>query len=147
ADFEENERIGLSLSMSRHGAGMFFGEVAVEGSTRSIAATLMSTFSKFGESASNMSLLKGLPEVPSDFAIPVQPEFPEFGRDYRARRSQALPVAIFECEHEIIPAYEINGVGLLYFASYPIINDICAARHAGRSLMIDYSTVSRDVFY
>lgn len=31
ADFEENERIDLSLSMSRHGAGMFFGEVVVEG--------------------------------------------------------------------------------------------------------------------
>jgi probable biosynthetic protein (TIGR04098 family) len=35
----------------------------------------------------------------------------------------------------------------LYFAAYPIINDICAARHAGRSLMTDFSTVRRDVFY
>lgn len=41
----------------------------------------MSTFSKFGQSASNMSLLKGLPEIPSDFAIPVRSEFPEFGQD------------------------------------------------------------------
>jgi probable biosynthetic protein (TIGR04098 family) len=147
AAFTENERIDSSLSMSRHGAGMFFGEAAVKGSAGSIAATLMSTFSKFGQSASNMSLLKGLPEIPSDFSIPVRAEFPEFGQDYRARRSQSLPAAIFQCEYEIIPAYDINGVGLLYFAAYPIINDICAARHGGRSLMMDYSTLRRDVFY
>jgi probable biosynthetic protein (TIGR04098 family) len=147
ADFGENERVGLDLSMSRHGAGMYFSEAAVNGNAGSIRATLMSSFSKFGRSASNMSLLKGLPEIPSNFAIPLLSEFPEFGQDYRVRRSQAMPAAIFECEYEIIPAYDINGVGLLYFAAYPIINDICAARHGGRSLMMDFSTVRRDVFY
>src|SRR5262249_43293005 len=145
--FGENEALDLDLSMARHGAGIFFSEAAVKGATGSIAATLMSTFSKFGQSASNMSLLKGLPEIPSDFAIPVLPEFSEFGQDYRTRRSQLLPPAIFECEYDIIPPHDINGVGLLYFAAYPIINDICAARHAGRSLMIEFSTVRRDVFY
>jgi probable biosynthetic protein (TIGR04098 family) len=68
-------------------------------------------------------------------------------RDYRARRSANLGDAIFECEYEIIPSYDINGVGLLYFAAYPIINDICATRHAGRSFATQYSTVHRDVFY
>jgi probable biosynthetic protein (TIGR04098 family) len=147
ADFGENERIGLDLSMSRHGAGMYFSEAAVKGNAGSIRATLMSSFSKFGQSASNMSLLKGLPEIPPDFAIPLLSEFPEFGQDYRTRRSQASPAAIFECEYQIIPSYDINGVGLLYFAAYPIINDICAARHGGRSLMMDFSTIRRDVFY
>ena len=147
ADFGENERVGLDLSMSRHGAGMYFSEAAVKGNAGLMRATLMSSFSKFGQGASNMSLLKGLPEIPSDFAIPLLPEFPEFGQDYRMRRSQALPAAIFECEYEIIPAYDINGVGLLYFAAYPIINDICACRHGGRSLMIDFSTLRRDIFY
>jgi probable biosynthetic protein (TIGR04098 family) len=147
ADFEENEPVGLDISVSRHGAGMFFGDAVLKGRSGSIDAKLMSSFSKFGQGASNMSLLKGLPGIPPDFPIPAVPEFPEFGQDYRARRSLALPAAIFECEYEIIPAYDINGVGLLYFAAYPIINDICAARHAGRSLMVDFSTVRRDVFY
>ncbi|HEY1543276.1 MAG TPA: Pnap_2097 family protein [Xanthobacteraceae bacterium] len=147
ADFEENETVGLDISVSRHGAGMFFGEAALAGASESIDAKLMSSFSKFGQGASNMSLLKGLPEIPPDFAIPAVIEFPRFGQDYRTRRSQVLPAAIFECEYEIIPAYDINGVGLLYFAAYPIINDICASRHAGRSLMMDFSTVRRDVFY
>jgi len=147
ADFEENESVGLDISVTRHGAGMFFGEAALAGRSGSIQAKLMSSFSKFGEGASNMSLLKGLPEIPPNFPITALAEFPEFGQDYRARRSQALPAPIFECEYEIIPPYDINGVGLLYFAAYPIINDICAARHGGRSLMMDFSTVSRDVFY
>jgi probable biosynthetic protein (TIGR04098 family) len=147
ADFEENEPVSLDISVSRHGAGMFFGEAAVMGESRSIQASLMSSFSKFGQGASNMSLLKGLPEIPPNFSIPAVAEFPGFGQDYRARRSQVLPAAIFECEYELIPAYDINGVGLLYFAAYPIISDICAARHGGRSLMTDLSTVRRDVFY
>ncbi len=147
ADFEENERIDLDLSMRRHGAGMYFSDAVVSGTTGSVQASLMSSFSKFGQSASNMSLLKGLPEIPADFAIPLLSELPEFGQAYRTRRSTTSPAAIFECDYEIIPAYDINGVGLLYFAAYPIINDICASRHGGRSLMIDFSTVRRDVFY
>lgn len=147
ADFEENEPLGLEISMSRHGAGMFFGDAAVNGRSGSIQAKLMSSFSKFGQGSSNMSLLKGLPAIRSDFPIAAVAEFPAFGQDYRARRAQALPAAIFECEYELIPAYDINGVGLLYFAAYPIINDICAGRHGGRSVMTDFSTVRRDVFY
>jgi probable biosynthetic protein (TIGR04098 family) len=54
---------------------------------------------------------------------------------------------VFECEYEILPAYDINGVGLLYFAAYPMINDICAARHGGRRVGLDFSTRNRDVFY
>src|SRR5262249_31905605 len=46
-----------------------------------------------------------------------------------------------------IPTHDINGVGLLYFAAYPIINDICATRHAGRCLATSFSTRHRDVFY
>src|SRR5262249_51600959 len=96
---------------------------------------------------SNTSLIKGAPEVPADCNIPALAELPEFARQYRARRSAKLGESLFECDYEIIPAHDINGVGLLYFAAYPIINDICAARHAGKAMMMDFSTLRRDVFY
>jgi probable biosynthetic protein (TIGR04098 family) len=51
---------------------------------------------------------------------------------------------IFSCEYEIIPQYDINGVGLLYFAAYPIISDICEERFASER---NLSTTKRDVFY
>jgi probable biosynthetic protein (TIGR04098 family) len=145
--YEENERIDIDSGMSRYGAGLYFSEATVNGATGSIQARLMSSFSKFGATGSNTSLFKGLPELPPDCIIPALPEVPEFGRDYQARRAETLAPSIFECEYEILPGHDINGVGLLYFAAYPMIDDICAARYAGRMYATGFSTRYRDIFY
>ena len=61
--------------------------------------------------------------------------------EYRDRRSANPDAAIFDSEYEIVPFHDINGVGLLYFAAYPIISDICSLRYfAGFSAL---STVAR----
>jgi probable biosynthetic protein (TIGR04098 family) len=145
--YEENERIDIDSGMSRYGAGLYFSEAMVNGATGSIQARLMSSFSKFGATGSNTSLFKGLPELPPDCIIPALPEVPEFGRDYQGRRAETLAPPIFESEYEIMPSHDINGVGLLYFAAYPMIDDICAARYAGRMYATDFSTRYRDIFY
>jgi probable biosynthetic protein (TIGR04098 family) len=145
--YKENERIDIDSGMSRYGAGLYFSEATVNGATGSIQARLMSSFSKFGATGSNTSLFKGLPELPPDCIVPALPEVPEFGRDYQGRRVEALTPPIFECEYEIMPSHDINGVGLLYFAAYPMIDDICAARHAGRMYATGFSTRHRDIFY
>ena len=147
ANFKENERVQFDASMSRYGAGIYFSDARASGESGSVRARLASSFSKAETEDSNTSLIKGVPEVPADCNIPALAELPEFARDYRARRSEKLGESIFECEYEIIPGYDINGVGLLYFAAYPMINDICAVRHAGRSFATHCSTVNRDVFY
>jgi probable biosynthetic protein (TIGR04098 family) len=146
-DYKENERIDIDSSMSRHGAGLYFSEAMANGATGSIQARLMSSFSKFGATGSNTSLFKGLPELPPDCGIPALADVPEFGRAYQGRRAETLAPPIFECEYEIMPSHDINGVGLLYFAAYPMIDDICAARHAGRAYATGLSTRSRDIFY
>ncbi|HEV2956152.1 MAG TPA: Pnap_2097 family protein [Xanthobacteraceae bacterium] len=145
--FRENESVQFDARMSRYGGGMYFSDATASGESGAVRARLASSFSKAETQESNTSLIKGVPELPPDFNVPALAELPEFARDYRARRSANLGDAIFECEYEIIPSYDINGVGLLYFAAYPIINDICATRHAGRSFATQYSTVHRDVFY
>ena len=145
--YEENERIDINSGMSRYGAGLYFSEATLNGATGSIQARLMSSFSKFGATGSNTSLFKGLPELPPDCIIPALAEVPEFGRDYQGRRAETLAPPIFECEYEIMPSHDINGVGLLYFAAYPMIDDICAARHAGRMYATGFSTRYRDIFY
>src|SRR5262249_1878002 len=104
-------------------------------------------FSKYGEAGANTSLLKGQPEIPNGCEIPVLADLPDAAQGYRARRAESFAAPLFECEYDILPAHDINGVGLLYFAAYPMINDICAARYAGRDLAIRFSTRSRDVFY
>jgi probable biosynthetic protein (TIGR04098 family) len=145
--YEENERIDIDSGMSRYGAGLYFSEATVNGATGSIQARLMSSFSKFGATGSNTSLFKGLPELPPDCVIPATSDMPVFGRDYQGRRAETLAQPIFECEYDIMPSHDINGVGLLYFAAYPMIDDICAARYAGRTYATRFSTRYRDIFY
>ena len=101
---------------------------------RRLRAELMSSFAKVGEAASNTSLLKGQPEIPPGCCIPALDELPAFASAYRECRAAPLPAPLFECEYEIVPSHDINGVGLLYLAAYPAINGICAARYARRSL-------------
>ncbi|NJM28783.1 MAG: hypothetical protein HC855_00375 [Rhizobiales bacterium] len=114
--FRENDALDLSGRMSRYGAGVFLSETDIGGSG---TANIMSSFSKRGEAGSNMSLLKGQPDIPSDCKISALAEAPDFAKAYRERRAAAPPAPLFECEYDIIPQHDINGVGLLYFAAIP----------------------------
>jgi len=147
AAYRENETIAITVKGSRYGAGMFFSDAAVRGDGRSALVRLMSSFSKYGEAGANTSLLKGQPEIPVACAIPAHAELPAFAHEYRARRACEPASALFECPYEIIPPHDINGVGLIYFAAYPIINDLCAMRFAGAAFPREFSTHHRDVFY
>jgi len=147
AAYAENETVTINAHGSRYGAGMFFTKAVIQGEGRSAQVEVMSTFSKLGEAGANRSLVKGQPEIPPGFSIPTLSDLPEFAKEYRARRELRPEPPIFECEYDIIPCHDINGVGLLYFAAYPTINDICAMRYAGRSIMEDFATRERDVLY
>lgn len=146
-DFRENEDILIDLAPSRFGAGMFFGEVELSGARGQGHATLMTSFSKFGEAGSNTSLMKGQPIIPEGCAIPGLAAAPDFAAGYRTLRATELPPALFETEYEMLPVHDINGVGLLYFAAYPMIADLCAMRHLGRDLLSAHSTTLRDICY
>ncbi len=55
-------------------------------------------------------------------------------------------------DYNVNPYYEINGVGLLYFASYPIICDKCTADYLRKTNKVtdfenSYNTIYRDIFY
>ncbi len=146
AAYGENEPIRIEGKISRYGPTMFFNDAVMQGEGKSIRVRLMSSFSKFGETAVNSSLLPAQPLIAENCKIPSLAELPEFAREYRARRGAEVTKPLFECEYTIVPYHDINGVGLLYFAAYPIINDICAGRHAGR-YYASLSTRQRDVFY
>jgi probable biosynthetic protein (TIGR04098 family) len=144
--YAENEPISIEGKISRYGPAMFFNDASVSGEGKLTRVRVMSSFSKFGEAATNASLQPAQPPIAADCAIPSLPSLPEFAEEYRGRRSAVLAASLFDCEYSIVPGYDINGAGLLYFAAYPMINDICAVRYAGRSYA-DFSTLRRDVFY
>jgi probable biosynthetic protein (TIGR04098 family) len=147
--FEENEPIGLEGQISRFGAGMYFSEIALAGPGKDIHASIMSSFTKRGSPTSNGNLLKGQPAIPPGCPIPDVASMPDLGLGYRQRRNGKLEPAIFETTYDVIPYHDINGVGLLYFAAYPTISDICELKYVGRAnaWALEASTVSRDVFY
>jgi probable biosynthetic protein (TIGR04098 family) len=149
ARFEENEPLALEGRISRFGAGMFFSEIALEGEKKRVMASIMSSFTKRGSPTSNSSLVKGQPSIPAGCPIPDLPAMPPFGQSYRERRSGTPGPALFEATYDIIPYHDINGVGLLYFAAYPIISDICELKYMDRAndWALEASTVRRDVFY
>ncbi len=112
----------------------------------------MSTFAKYGERGANTSLVKGAPVLPEAGGIPALAAFPDFGTEYRARRAGEEAAPTWECDYEIQGPHDINGVGLLYFAAYPLIADICVARHEAErhgqaGFLLDHATVVKDVFY
>jgi probable biosynthetic protein (TIGR04098 family) len=139
----ENTSLDLRGKIARFGAGTFVSDIAIGHVDAPGEARLMSNFSRRGETG-NVSLLKGQPTIAPDCPIPDGPP-PAFMLEYRERRAATPPPALFETEYEIIPFHDINGVGLLYFASYPTICDICSLRHAAD--FADCSTISRDIFY
>ncbi|HKD76909.1 MAG TPA: hypothetical protein VKB76_15495, partial [Ktedonobacterales bacterium] len=147
--FQEDEPLKLEGLINRLGAGLFFSDFVLTCPRRTIRASLMSSFTKRGSPASNRSLLKGQPNIPPGCPIPDLATMPQLGQGYRDRRRRVLAPAIFEVPYDIIPHHDINGAGLLYFAAYPIINDICEMKYmgCGNRWAIEASTISRDIFY
>lgn len=147
--FGENETLDMASTLSRFGQGIYFSGTKAVCHGKTVQADVMSSFTKRGSLTNNTNLLKGQPIIPEGCAIPPQAEMPPFGVQYRARRALDPGPALFETRYEIIPCHDINGVGLLYFAAYPSISDICEIRYAGRGnrWACQTSTICRDICY
>lgn len=145
--FSENEKFGVELTATRSGAAMFFGDGELTSQSGRIRISLMTSFAKFGESGANVSLLKGHPVLAETCTIPSLSELPDLVGEYRLLRARTDPEPVFTVEYEVQPPHDINGIGLLYFAAYPIIADLCASKYASTRCMTEFATVRRDVSY
>lgn len=105
----------------------------------------MSSFSQFGKRGDARTLQRGQPDLPAGFPIPALSETPEFVQGYRNLRASEPPDILFETEYRLVPQHDINGVGLLYFAAYPTICDICLARYLPDGEI--WSPMARDISY
>lgn len=143
----ENDTLTIDSNLQRQGAGFFFGHHALSAAGVEGRAQTMSTFAKYGERGKNTSLIKGSPTLPDPDAIPSLPSLPAFGMEYRSRRAMQPATELFSCDYEILPPHDINGVGLLYFAAYPSVFDLCLERTEGKGFLIGHSTVSKDICY
>lgn len=169
--FKENDAFKIKSEISRFGNKMFFSEQELIGSRKKIKASLMTVFSS--RSANNTTLQKAVPISQIDINTINHEVLPEFAKvflnaksnllgedrkdwehDLKAHTFKESSTYIAEHIYEIEPYNDINGVGLLYFASYPIINDKCERLVFNNLLEIensDWSQLSscaaRDIFY
>ena len=163
--YNENEEIKISGAINRYGNGMYFSDFELVTSQNTLLdANLMTSFS-IRKSVGNEELVKSQPNVTNNLISRIE-KIPDFGNEYRLikkREQNAITLGdnvftldgnyVFQAEYNINPYYDSNGVGLLYFAAYPVINDICEARHfntkknARTRWEETYFSLSRDVMY
>jgi len=164
-DLKENESLNIKGSIMRYGNGIYFSEFFLETLTQKyINANLMTSFS-IRKYNGNKELVKSQPHT-SENHIENCSFMPDFGNEYRLLKKKELDEItidghyfkivdqkLFQTEYSINPYYDLNGVGLLYFAAYPIISDVCEAKYLNNSIPrgdrweISYSTSSRDIMY
>lgn len=162
--FNENEVATLEGGIKRFGNSMYFSDIGFSTDNASFKAELMTTFS-IRDKTDNTHLSKSEPADVIN-SIDQEDRFPAFGNEYRLVKKKVLESLscgefqfsiidskepIFTIEYDFNAYYDMNGVNLLYFAAYPIINDVCEAKYFNS--IIDnrweqnYYTCYKDVFY
>jgi len=174
--FSEGESLQLNASTSRFAERRYFSNLrfsAADG--RVIEMTLNSAF--VSRASDNKSLAKSAPRGIERARSPSAPKLPAFGEQYqlvklRSTSGQVLapgPFAVlaqeafewtddvvFSTEYHINPYHDLNGVNLLYFASYHRIHDVCERLYLNQrpdllaspaDWALQAAPVARDVFF
>lgn len=154
-EFKENELLKFDAKLDRYGDNIYRTRITVN---NNLNAELLTSFTK-RNGKGNSILQKSVPSVKKNEIREIS--LPSSLQEYKLVRKNLVKTiflseksfefseeVLFEMTHPIIPYYEINGVGLLYFAAYPIISDIgeLAYRKAFK-LTTTYTTIARKIFY
>ena len=155
---KENDILTLENQLSKYSTKMFFSQATGLGKNIKLKAQLMSIFSTRKEEDNNQ-LSKGEPNNSLQAKnIKTHRKLPTFAKGYIELKNK-LKSTISNQNNLYIETYQIdayddiNGVGLLYFASYPKISDKCerAYVHKNYNLPKDWiqlaGTISRDIYY
>jgi acyl carrier protein len=163
SDFKENQQLSLIGTINRFGTLTYISNIQGKSGQHLITATLMTSFSKRG-GADNLELIKSQPHVDIN-TIRELDTTPPFFNEYRLMRKGLMtqynlndtPFDLeskpeFTINYEPNPFYDINGVGLIYFAAYPVISDFCETKYFNNldgfeTWATTFKTISRDIFY
>lgn len=154
--FYENDYIGFHSGIESFGNNAYLSKIIGRCGENNIVANLMTVFSvregfdnnkisRFdpGAGVSRIRKISKMPSFLNDYRLVRKGLIDEMTTDYGDFRM--VDDTVYSCEYIINPYYDINGVGLLYFASYPIIVDKCFDGYYLNNEGLQ--TVYRDVFY
>lgn len=165
AQFGESEPVRLSGSIARFGNGMYFSNLTLASQRAPenvLTANMITSFSRRSETG-NKNLVKSHPHVPAN-AIENVAKVPDNVDEYRllkkgekdafdvgGHRFTMDDAVLFSTTYTLNPYYDLNGAGLLYFASYPTISDFCELQYCQAQGHPDwaeqYFTAARDILY
>ncbi|MCL2289131.1 MAG: phosphopantetheine-binding protein [Bacteroidetes bacterium] len=156
--FNENEQICFTSKIEGFGNNTFISTILAKSSQNAIHSNLITTFSTRNNSNNN-EIIKGKTENLENAIIQIA-NMPFQLNEYRLLKKGLLeeintefgifPISdevLYSCEYNLNPYYEINGVGLLYFAAYPIISDTCLLNYFDNNRYLSFHTEYRDIFY
>lgn len=165
-EFKENDQLDIEGKIQRIGNSLFLGEIVVASSDKNITCTLATTFSMRESSSCNYKLTKGIPSGSETLDITKISDMPTHVLNYTKLKKGSIQKVLlgnfsfaltddvlFQTNYTLNPYTDINGVGLLYFAAYPLINDYCEMEYFNSEQIsedhwaLNSSTMSRDVFY
>jgi len=157
----ENETIDIQGSINRYGDSTYFSEVTGYCADKKFKANLMSCFSALSTD-SNKQICKSVPVTTANH-INKLAKIPMLFSSYCSIKKATTQVVgngmhsfyinddtVDERTYQVNHYQDINGVGLLYFAAYPIISDHCINSYLREKNNLQYSkyhTTYRDVLY
>jgi probable biosynthetic protein (TIGR04098 family) len=166
AGYNENDKLKFSGEIQRFGNSLYYSQVVVACNDKKINCSLATTFSTREEGTDNTKLTKGVPSKSDNDVVVKVSEMPKHILDIvKIKKSSIHSILvsghnfeisdkiIHETQYKINPYTDINGVGLLYFAAYPTINDVCELEYFNDKKItkqhwaLSSSTLVRDVFY
>ena len=171
----ENDHLNFEGKITQNGSKMFLSQISMDDGFKKNNASLMTVF--VTRITDNKSLTKSSPVNIGKSKIKIVNAMPDFGKEYVKIKSEAFKNSdkpenqeiqlgkeyfqlnhnnIFSMDYRIDPYNDLNGVNLLYFASYPKINDICEREYFNAlrdetekndDWALSTSVICRDVFY
>jgi probable biosynthetic protein (TIGR04098 family) len=174
--FRENDRLRITGRLSRFGDKRYFSSLQWRSANAEINCSLSSVF--ISRELDNKNLARSRPRGMEASSCQYHTAVPPFGEGYRLFKAavlKGLPLresaSVALCGHvfplpdaaapgytttyAINPYHDMNGVSLLYFASYPRIHDICEREYvinrAPSGSVPDWALasapVARDIYY
>lgn len=162
--FTENDVLQMKGEIKRFGDFSYLSAIKGKSGDKHLKANMMTSFSA-RKAGDNKQIAKCASMNQRVNHIEMLRDTPEFYNQHRLLKKNMLTevesngykfllcgAVLAATVHTINPHYEINGVGLLYFAAYPIIADECTTEFMKKNLGIKnydacYHTTHRDIFY
>jgi probable biosynthetic protein (TIGR04098 family) len=177
--FVENDKTIIESCLEQYKTKMFLSNGTVKNETRdsTLQTSMVSIFSA-RKNDDNQKLVKGAPIQKEDSKVPLLEKIPKYVKAFFDVKNHISPLSkeeetsnkhyfydseftivaepLFTRTYEVEPYDDINGVGLLYFASYPNISDKCERHFFEEHILIEgekinwaihATCIARDIHY